>query len=523
MTIRKLITKASTIQTNSVGDQLASVVIICSLLLIMVSTLFPFDFSLKDRFSIQAIASRFNHPSNLKDLLANILLFLPFGFGLACLIQRRLSGGVALVMTLTGSVGLSVTAEVLQILLPSRFPTLTDVLTNTIGGFLGFLCFHFWQLKVLSHPSRLTEKRRQWLSLKTLSVGFFGYATLAFLITIALQNAANLSNWDPTFPLLLGNEQTGDRPWQGHIANVLIADKALSEEEVARTFSAERSPIAANLVAEYQLIDKDYRDQTGHLPDLSWRGTSLAAQDTMGAFLTNSHWLKTPTSAASITRKIRETSRFSLSTTVATASPIQTGPARIISLSTDPFQRNFTLGQEGNHLVFRLRTPLTGENGTNPELLIPGVFADTNVHHLIAIYNGSVLQVYVDQLQHLSSLKLSPDVTLFRYLLPFENWDAHLNTFGVEVYRILYYGLIFVPLGLLLALITSIARGGLVVYILFICQGVILPSLILEGILAGGRSMQLENLLLSTTITTSSLFVAKVFPSWLSNLRLHQT
>ena len=130
-------------------------------------------------------------------------------------------------MTLAASSSLSLTAEVLQVFLPSRSPTLADILTNTIGGVLGFLCFQFWQRSVLHQPSGPGETRKQ-CSLKFLTVSFIGYVALAFLVTIALQNGASLSNWDLKFPLLLGNEPTGERPWQGQIADVLIADKALS-------------------------------------------------------------------------------------------------------------------------------------------------------------------------------------------------------------------------------------------------------------------------------------------------------
>ena len=38
----------------------------------------------------------------------------------------------------------------------------------------------------------------------------------------------------------------------------------------------------------------------------------------------------------------------------------QTGPARIVTFSSDSGNRNFTLGQQNDSLVFRLRTPSTG-------------------------------------------------------------------------------------------------------------------------------------------------------------------
>jgi hypothetical protein len=52
----------------------------------------------------------------------------------------------------------------------------------------------------------------------------------------------------------------------------------------------------------------------------------------------------------------------------------QWGPARILSLSWDVYHRNLTLGQDGDVLVLRLRTPATTDDGM-PELRVAGVFA----------------------------------------------------------------------------------------------------------------------------------------------------
>ncbi|MBG1264428.1 hypothetical protein [Nostoc commune] len=44
-----------------------------------------------------------------------------------------------------------------------------------------------------------------------------------------------------------------------------------------------------------------------------------------------------------------------------------------------------TLGQQRNNLDFRLRTPITGENGADLTLNIPNIFTDTNPHHIIVL------------------------------------------------------------------------------------------------------------------------------------------
>jgi hypothetical protein len=56
----------------------------------------------------------------------------------------------------------------------------------------------------------------------------------------------------------------------------------------------------------------------------------------------------------------------------------QTGPARIFTLSADPYRRDLTIGQEGENLILRLRTPGADFNGTRandqPVAELPGVF-----------------------------------------------------------------------------------------------------------------------------------------------------
>jgi len=46
------------------------------------------------------------------------------------------------------------------------------------------------------------------------------------------------TNWDPSYPLVLGNEATGNRPWNGKIFYVAIYDRALSEREIHKNYLA---------------------------------------------------------------------------------------------------------------------------------------------------------------------------------------------------------------------------------------------------------------------------------------------
>jgi hypothetical protein len=52
------------------------------------------------------------------------------------------------------------------------------------------------------------------------------------------QKGGTLSNWDNTFALVLGNEISGDRSWQGLIKFVAIHNRALSAAQVLQNFNA---------------------------------------------------------------------------------------------------------------------------------------------------------------------------------------------------------------------------------------------------------------------------------------------
>jgi hypothetical protein len=306
--------------------------------------------------------------------------------------------------------------------------------------------------------------------------------------------------------LLVGNELTGDRPWQGSISDISIFDRAISKAELAQIFS-EGSPLNSPL-AFYQLKGQgNYRDPMGNLSNLSWQGKQLNshAEDDDIAFLTPERWLATEKPASLVTEKIRQTSQFTLIANVATANTNQTGPARIISLSENPYQRNFTLGQEGSSLVFRLRTPVTGENGANPELIVPGVFADTNFHRLVVSYADSVLDLYVDKPENFHYLDLTPRTVLLSFLFPKEAYDA-------KKIKSLYYGGVFIPLGLILGRITIIYRRRLSFYVMLFFGGILLPSFLLESILSFGirRNFSVENLLLSIAIMLTAMLTVRV-------------
>jgi hypothetical protein len=98
-------------------------------------------------------------PSYFQDVVINIFGFAPFGFLLCAYFNSTRS----LRWAVTASLGLgfvtSLTIEVLQVWLPTRFSSSTDVITNTIGTALGVLLFSLAGSRQQKEPNPATRSQ----------------------------------------------------------------------------------------------------------------------------------------------------------------------------------------------------------------------------------------------------------------------------------------------------------------------------------------------------------------------------
>ncbi|MGB9595836.1 MAG: LamG domain-containing protein [Candidatus Poribacteria bacterium] len=101
----------------------------------------------------------------------------------------------------------------------------------------------------------------------------------------------------------------------------------------------------------------------------------------------------------------------------------QTGPARIISMSTDPLQRNFTLGQINDDIDFRLRTTKTDQNGL-PKLDTQKHILSQSPIHLVATYDGNVKRLYINGNLYSESQQITGDLS---------NWNNYPLVIGNEL------------------------------------------------------------------------------------------
>jgi glycopeptide antibiotics resistance protein len=120
--------------------------VILALLVIIVITLHPYEFSLKGiplELDRQFLVLGWGKSDEF-DVLVNVFLFVPLGFNLARYLigRKKWNRRTALILILLISLGLSYAVEVLQLFMASRFPSLVDVIANSIGGVFGGICFH---------------------------------------------------------------------------------------------------------------------------------------------------------------------------------------------------------------------------------------------------------------------------------------------------------------------------------------------------------------------------------------------
>ncbi|MGM3305265.1 VanZ family protein [Anabaena sp. WFMT] len=470
--------------------------VVFSILVVSVATLYPFNFSLPQSFSTSEFFASFNNASSFQDQVNNVLLFMPLGFCCANLLyQLKIKPALKVIIVFLLSTGLSSTVEVLQIFISSRTPTPADIVNNTIGGCLGFAVFYLWNYQSLS--KRFSQIQTG--SLRQLNQRITGlivaYVFFILLISSIWQSTTNLSNWDSNYPLILGNERTGDRPWQGYISEVYITDRAISNYEVGRGLNdANYFPsIGDSLLASYQLDGKCCgQEKQGNSPELLWKGKPTNIREGKGVFLSSSQWLQTAKPVKNISQKISQKSEFTLSTTLATDNIQQTGPGRIISISNNSLRRNLTLSQQKDSLELRLRTPITGENGTDLQLMVPNVFTDKEFHQILMTYSRGTIQVYIDNRQRSYSFNLLE-------LIPFHQ-------------KVFYYALTFIPLGAVLALLSLFAKNRVILSQILVPSGILLPSVILEVILINetDKSLSWKNILLGILFTSGTMLILKM-------------
>jgi VanZ like family/Concanavalin A-like lectin/glucanases superfamily len=314
------------------------------------------------------IPTGLRHPSltfidnafHTSDVLNNLILYMPLGIALS---------GWSLTRALLYGLGLSTSAELLQLGYIDRTPSFADIASNTAGAVIGYLAARVFLSTGAKGPRSVGI-------LRPVAAAAIPIAILGTLALLHNRPPSDFSNWNPGFQLAVGNELSGDRPWTGTISELAIYPFAMSPSQIndfvhqSRDSNAvEKIPGEAPIVGPLQAVDLSTH----------FGRPLLSPQDELRLYDT-----------------LTTSNQLTLLVAMRTSNLEQSGPARIVTYSADAWGRNFTLGQIRNTLTFRLRTPASGGNGVDPALYSGPVLSLNSTSLVAAVYDGRFSSLYVD-------------------------------------------------------------------------------------------------------------------------------
>ena len=179
----------------------------------------------------------------------------------------------------------------------------------------------------------------------------------------------DMANWDRGFRLSLANELTEDRPWLGQLHQIAVYDRALGADDVERRFAGGRGARPVDPLVLYAFGEgagDTVRDTSGRGEPLNLKISKPAAVRWIsggGLDVQSPVLIACDSDAAKVTDAIGRTQQITVEAWVKPANLTQAGPARIVTISRDTGQRNFTLGQKAASYELRLRTTKTSPNG----------------------------------------------------------------------------------------------------------------------------------------------------------------
>lgn len=346
-----------------------------------------------------------------------------------------------LFLVIISAFAISYVIEVTQLSLSLRFPSFIDVLFNTLGAAIGLSLF-------------LVGRFLSTLNDFSFSLFFVLGSLLLYLIFVTIllaffRESSSFHNWDSSYPLTMGNEPTGNRPWKGSINQIEIFNQSIplrQNQSIAKMVSAYRK----FRIGSFSNDNDQYFYFSGQEKDkLKWFGNlNLDAPPPTASFDGN-NWLGTVCPPVELNKNLIRTGKFTIYLKLESRELDQKGPARIFTLSNDADHRNLTIGQMGTKLILRIRTPLTGVNGANPQVAIPNVFEDCLEKEIFLSFNGSTIKTYVNNTSRSPYHLFSPWASI--------QDKSILSSKGIDwiIYKSLFFMIIFTPIGIVALFVTN--------------------------------------------------------------------
>lgn len=459
---------------------------------ILFLTMYPFRFSFH---TLPHGASPFllgnsGKGGGFADAFLNVLLFVPFGFGLAEKLRERGSSlKLVLVAALACGAVFSYTIEFLQLYIPERDSGWEDVFTNGSGSLIGAILYLAVGAFIVRALVAMEQRFVGLLTARRIVVPLAVYLCICFVLGALLQMQSRLSNWKPDAILIVGNDASGRNPWHGQIQSVQIWNRVIGD-------GAKAAPDAPDPpIINYDFASLSSSASPPHtVPELSWIPTAPERVDAPGLDLDGKSWLSTKTNAGDLAESLSRTSQFTIRL-VCTPMDFADAWGRILYISDSNGVADVMIRQENTSLGFGFRTPLSSRRA---QLIwsVPGVFNDRRQRDIVYRYDGSNLSLTVDGQKQRVSFKLGPGAALGRII-------RRVKPSELEGYNIIFYAIVFFTAGAFLGFAISLRRirfGAPALVSSLLALG--LAAWILEYILVqvSGRIFSPGNVVLSATL-----------------------
>jgi hypothetical protein len=430
--------------------------------------------------------------AGLRDAFLNILLFVPFGFGLAeKLRERGRSARFVLLTVYLSGVLFSYTIEFLQLYIPDRDSGWEDVVTNSSGAALGAFLYVSVGRGIVQLLNSIQESLAALLLPRRLAVALIVYFGVWFLAAALMQRQTRLTDWDAQAMLVIGNDGTGQYPWRGQIKSLQLWNRPVTPDSLSR--EAEKVEPKAAAVAPIASFDFS----NGFTPDTSidptlklfWVPATLPAPGLSGDLtLDGKSWLSSKAPATRLIETLQATNQFSIRL-VCTPGELNDSSGRIVSISDSNWTANLTLRQEGTSLIFWFRTPLSARHA-QLGWSVPAIFTNRLQREILYSYDGSNLYLWVDGEQRRDAYQLGPGTVLARTI----RWVRRAEVKG---YNLIFYAIVFCPAGMIFGLFFA-GKGGkvttsrLVISLVTLCFAAAALEVLLDSV--SGRPASILNI-----------------------------
>jgi hypothetical protein len=464
-------------------------VLLLSLAGIFFLTCYPFRFFHREsaRFLFPFSLNGWGKENDVLSGFLNVLLFIPFGFGLGeKLRERGKSKTAALLITYVCGALLSYFVEFLQIYIPARDSGWSDVFTNSTGALIGAAMFELVGGAIVLWFSARDRELESWLSLPKIGVFVALYAGFWCILARPFQKQTKLTNWTRDSFVAVGKSASlrSAPPWTGRISQIDLWNRAVPSAEARKiTASVQEGAQPAGSFATYRLSGSGpFQDTRQALPSLDWASQpSSAAPD--GAVFDGQSWLISVQPVPTLVSSIQSSGQFALRLICHTAD-LPPADARILSLSSPSGEENLALSQFGSALAFWYRNPLSMSR-MRMTWIVPHVFAPDQTRNVLLSFDGTTVSFFVDGRDYGFSYKFGPGAALAHYV-------RHIKAEELPGYSYIFYIIIFFPAGCLVGFAWRKSDQPRIARLWFLAAGCLLPALAFEWVLADAASRSIS-------------------------------